>query len=83
MAAIPKQFIKEIHSGTFPKETKGFFVNMTSDSKKLHRTNYEKCNSSTSASRYIDFETVDEAFDFFKKYDKDISRCEHCFKKIK
>ena len=31
--------------------------------------------------QYIDFDTIDKAFDFFKEYDKDISRCEHCFKK--
>lgn len=81
MASIPKQFIKEINSGKFPKETKKYFVNMTSESKKLHITNCEKCYNSTSAFHYIDFDTTDEAFDFFKGYDKDISRCEHCFKK--
>lgn len=81
MATIPKQLIKEINSGLFPKETKEFFVNMTSDSKKLHITNCEKCYYSTSAFRYIDFDNVEEAFNFFKKYDKDISRCENCFQK--
>ena len=83
MAPIPKQFIKEINSGKFPKRTKKYFVNMTSDSKKLNITNCKKCSNSTSAFRYIDFYTVEEAFDFFKEYDKDISRCEHCSKKIK
>ena len=81
MAPIPKQFIKKVRSGKFSKETKKYFVNMTSDSKKLHITNCEKCNSSNSAFQYIDFDTIDKAFDFFKEYDKDISRYEHFFKK--
>lgn len=80
MAPIPKEFIKTIKSGRFPKETKKYFVNMMSDSKKLHITNNERCYNSISASKYIDFDTVEKAFEFYKKYDKDITRCEICFK---
>lgn len=79
MSKIPEEFIKKTNSGKFPKEAKKYFVNMTSDSKKLHKTNCEKCYYSTSSYSYIDFDNVSEAFTFFKRYGKDISRCEHCF----
>ena len=72
MVPIPKKYIKEIRSGKFPKETKEYFVNMVSNSEKLHITNCKNCNSSISASQYIDFADVDEAFKFFKIY-QDVS----------
>ena len=80
MASIPKEFIKVIKSGKFPINTKKYFVNLVSDSKKLHITNCKKCPNTSSANRYIDFDTIEEAINFFKEYDKDIPRCEHCFK---
>ena len=72
MVPIPKKYIKEIRSGKFPEETKKYFVNMVSNSEKLHITNCKNCKSSISASQYIDFDDVDEAFKFFKIY-QDVS----------
>ena len=77
---IPKERIKRINSGLFDSDVKAYFVNLTSDSKKLHITNSTSCKDSKTASEYIDFDNEKEARIFFKQYGKDIARCEKCFK---
>jgi len=79
--SIPKEYKKTLHSGLFPKDTKKYFVNMVSDSNKLHITNCKNYNYSKSAYEYIDFDTEKEARNFFNKFDKKITRCENCFRK--
>lgn len=77
---IPNEFIIKGRGNTNGKEIeKKYFVNMTSDKKRLHITGCAKCPNSNCAFEYIEFDSVEKARDFFNKYNKDISKCEHCF----
>ena len=58
---------------------KNFFVNLTSNSKVLHITGCKRCEYSNNAYEYLEFDTVEEAINEMKKYNKDICRCEKCF----
>lgn len=77
---IPDKLIIKGRGNKGGKEIeKKYFVNMTSDSKKIHITGCTKCPNSSCAFEYIEFDSVEKAREFFKKYGKDISKCEHCF----
>ena len=80
---IRKELIKHSKCGEdFQNDSKKFIVNMTSQKKKLHIKNTQKCDESKFAYDYLDFDDEKSAREFFKSYGKDISRCEHCFKDI-
>ena len=48
------------------KNIKKYFVNMISNSKKIHRTGCGNCQYSINAYKYIEFDNIDDAIDFFK-----------------
>lgn len=76
-----KDFIKHGQGKeNFMKVAKRYFVNMTSNSKVLHIKGSKNCPYSFHASDYIDFDSEKEARDFFERYEKQIVRCERCFK---
>ena len=84
MSIIPEENIKHAKCGNdYLDISKKFVVNMTSNKKRLHIKNTKCCYSSKFMYDYIDFDSEEDAYNFFKEYDKDIIRCNNCFKKIR
>ena len=82
MAPIPEKLFKHSANGDdFRNNAKEFVVNMTSHKKKLHILNNKSCYDSKFMYDYLDFNSVDEANKFFKKYEKECSKCDRCFPK--
>ena len=82
MTKVPQSLIKCTTSGEdFRKNTKKYFVTMTNQNKMLHKTNNENCFHSKFVYKYIDFDNIEQAKDFFKDYDKEITKCDICFPK--
>lgn len=77
-----EEFVKTGHGKEeFLKNTKKYFVNMVSNSYKIHITGYKGCPNSKHAFKYIDFDTEEAARDFFNEYNKEATLCGTCKKK--
>ncbi len=67
----------------FLNNTKNYFVNMVSYSHKIHKTGLKGCPNSGCAFKYIDFDTEEEARDFFRNFGKEVTLCGTCKRIIK
>lgn len=75
-----KELIKKALCGEdYRKNAKKYVVNMTSSKKRLHIKDTKCCYPSKFIQEYLDFDSEKEAFEFFKKYEKDLYRCDNCF----
>ncbi len=67
----------------FDAQVKNYFVNMTNNTRTLHKTYQRSCPYSKCSYKYITFDTLEEVKEFEKRHlnATPFKRCGNCFKK--
>lgn len=79
---LDKDTIVVIGKTEFDKQVKELFVNMTSNVRTLHKTNFKSCPYSKMSNRFITFSNMKEV-DAYERTHKDATpfkRCGNCFR---